>query len=221
MDLIVFGASGHGKVVLDTAFEQGHTVSLVVDDKPACTTLLGVRVVSSEAAEFRELRAFAFVVGIGDNLDRARVFERLLRLGGTPATLIHPRATVSSRATLGAGTVVLAGAVVNAGAAIRENCILNTACSVDHDCVLGPHVHICPGARLAGGVTVAEGTMVGTGAVVIPGRRLGRRCLVGAGAVVIRDVPDETVAMGVPARARVSERVPGTSHQTGNPKLVD
>jgi acetyltransferase EpsM len=206
MSLIIFGASGHGKVVIDAALECGRKVALVADDRPSRETLLGVRVVSSDAPEFRNLGAFSFIVSIGENQARARVYARLLALGGEPATLVHPRAMVSRHATLGGGTVVLAGAVVNAGTVIEENCILNTACSVDHDCVVGKHVHLCPGVRLAGGVLVAEGSMIGTGASVIPGQRVGEWSRVGAGAVVVRSLPARVVAFGVPAR--VSRSLP-------------
>lgn len=206
LPLVLFGASGHGKVVMDAALECGLEVALVADDQPSRQTLLGVRVVSSDAPEFRNLGGFSFVVSIGANQARARVYARLLALGGEPTTLVHPRAVVSRHATLGGGTVVLAGAVVNAGAVIEENSILNTACSVDHDCVVGKHAHLCPGVRLAGGVFVGEGSMIGTGASVIPGQRVGEWSRVGAGAVVVRNLPERVIAFGVPAR--VSRSLP-------------
>jgi UDP-2-acetamido-3-amino-2,3-dideoxy-glucuronate N-acetyltransferase len=47
---------------------------------------------------------------------------------------------------------------------------------------------------------VAAEAHVGMGAVVLEGRKVGRRAVVGAGAVVTRDVPDGCVVVGVPAR---------------------
>ena len=56
--------------------------------------------------------------------------------------------------------------------------------------------------HIAGTVTIGADTLVGTGACVIPGIKIGSRCVIGAGAVVVRDVPDDTQVMGIPARVR-------------------
>ena len=80
------------------------------------------------------------------------------------------------------------------------NSIVNTGASVDHDCVVGDHSHISPQACLAGNVWLGEEVMIGIGAMIVPGRRIGARTVVGAGAVVTRDLPDGVVAWGCPAR---------------------
>lgn len=89
---------------------------------------------------------------------------------------------------------------MNAGACIGRGAILNTGCSVDHDCILGMTVHVSPGARLAGGVIIGEGSWIGIGASVKQLVRIGSRVIVGAGAVVLADVPDGITVVGVPAR---------------------
>jgi len=200
--LVVFGAGGHGKVVLDAALRAGMAVAMVVDDRPQTDRLLGIRVIDAATQEWRELRPFQFVVAVGENADRERIFYQLKARGGVPINIIHPGATVASSARLGRGIAVCAGAVINPGADIGLNCIVNTCASVDHDCVVGDHVHLCPGVHLAGSVTVGSGTMIGTGAVVLPGLEIGKGCVVGAGAVVNRDLPPGVVAFGVPARVQ-------------------
>jgi acetyltransferase EpsM len=101
---------------------------------------------------------------------------------------------------LGAGCLVAAQAVINPGAQIGDNVIVNTSASVDHDCVIEGHVHIAPGARLAGEVKIGCETLIGIGACFKPGLSIGRNCVVGAGAVVLRDLPDHSVVAGNPAR---------------------
>lgn len=197
----ICGAGGHGRVVADAARACGIVPAGFIDDRPHGGELDGLRVLATTDPAWLALKAFSFVVAIGENCIRARIFRRLAERGGVPRTLVHPAATVSPRATLGPGTVVFAGAVVNPGAIVGANCILNTACSVDHDCRVADHAHLCPGVRLAGTVDVGEGVMIGTGAVVIPGRRIGAWAMAGAGAVVVRHVPSARVAIGNPARA--------------------
>ncbi|NPV51911.1 MAG: hypothetical protein HPY71_00095 [Firmicutes bacterium] len=100
---------------------------------------------------------------------------------------------------MGPGTVVMPGSVVNAGARVMEHVILNTCCSVDHDCTIGDFAHIFPEAHLSGNVTVEEGSHLGVGASVIPQKSIGEWSIVGAGAVVIRNVPSRVVVAGIPA----------------------
>jgi acetyltransferase-like isoleucine patch superfamily enzyme len=60
--------------------------------------------------------------------------------------------------------------------------------------------HIAPGAHLGGDVMVGEGTLVGLGASVLPQRHIGKWAVIGAGAVVVKDIPDYAVAVGNPAK---------------------
>lgn len=198
--MILIGAGGHAKVVLDAALLMGTKVEVLLDDNPPATRLWDTPVVRRSGEWSLAVAGKDFLVSIGDDHIRARLFADLVAAGGRPVNVLHPRACVSPRASFGRGVFVAALAVVNPGAAIGDDCILNTSCSVDHDCVLGPHVHVCPGARLAGQVSIGALTMVGTGASILPGVRVGEDCRIGAGAVVTRDVPDHSVVAGVPAR---------------------
>lgn len=139
-------------------------------------------------------------LGIGDNAARLKKAELLGAAGAQLLTLVHPRATVSATATIGPGTVICAGAVVGPNAVIGAACIINTCATVDHECVVCEGVHISPGANLAGRVYVGRGSWVGLGARVLDCVRIGDFTVVGAGAVVLEDLPDNVVAVGVPAK---------------------
>lgn len=186
--MIIYGASGHGKVVADLAHAAGITVTCFADDNDALDSVDGI-MVRHGMTEFRE----PVVIAIGDNATRRRI---ALRLPATFATAIHPTAIVSPRAAIGEGTVVMAGAIVQADATIGRHSIVNTGTSVDHECRIGDFTHLSPHATLCGNVTVGEGTWVGAGATVIQGITIGRWCVVGAGSVITRDIPDCTLVAG-------------------------
>jgi len=83
---------------------------------------------------------------------------------------------------------------------IGKHVIINTCASVDHDCKLEDFVHIAPCVHLAGGVLVGEGSLLGVGSSVIPYRRIGKWSIVGAGSVIVNDIPDHVTVVGVPAK---------------------
>jgi acetyltransferase EpsM len=204
--LIIYGAGGHGKVVIDIARRAAMPVGLLLDDKVTEAEFAGVKVADPQAMHWDALGPFSFLVAIGDNTCRERIFDQLCSRGGVPRTLIHPFSALSPDAQLGRGVCVCAGAVINPGANVGDNCIINTSASIDHDCIVEKHSHLCPGVRLAGNVIVGARTMIGVGASVLPGVRIGEGCRVGAGAVVHRDLPAHVVAVGVPARVQRSLR---------------
>jgi sugar O-acyltransferase (sialic acid O-acetyltransferase NeuD family) len=200
--LAILGASGHGKVVADTAEACGWQVIEFFDDAWPGLSANGIwPVVGTSRDLFGRVQEFdGVVVAIGDNGIRRQKLAELKAVGAELPALIHPSSIISRHAFIGSGAVVFASVVVNAYASVGEGSILNTGCSVDHDCVLGICVHISPGARLAGAVEVGDSSWIGIGACIRQVLKVGSNVIVGAGAVVVRDISDNMTVVGVPAR---------------------
>lgn len=193
--MLLYGGSGHAKVVIDCLLASGLPVHGIFDDNPALSNLLNFPVLGLYKKDY--LRSEEIIISIGNNIIRKKVAQQVEHLFGKT---IHPSALLSTFAAVSVGTVIFHNSVVQAGAFIGKHCIINTAASVDHDCELEDFVHISPHATLSGNVKVGEGTHIGAGATVIQGITIGKWCTVGAGAVVIRDVPDHATVVGVPAK---------------------
>lgn len=201
MRLALVGASGHGKVVAEIAEDLGHEVVFFDDAWPNKKTIGTWNIQGDTRALFNLKEKFeGCFISIGNNQIRNEKQEALIRQGFVIVNLIHPRAIVSRYSEIGAGTVVMAGAIINAFSSIGNGCIINTGATIDHDCILKDFVHVAPGSHLAGDVNVSNCSSVGIGVSVKQGIHIGANTIIGAGAVVISNLPSEAVAVGIPAK---------------------
>ncbi|MCK4392165.1 acetyltransferase [Candidatus Bipolaricaulota bacterium] len=204
LDLLIYGASGHGKVVLDAALRiDRYSVLGVLDDDPSLhgRSLCGVPVIGGfEQLEGDAYRHCRLVLGIGSGKTREHLANRIQHLGYEFVSLVHPYAQIGMGVSLGLGTVVMAGVCINADTTIGNHVIVNTGATVDHDCIVEEFAHIAPGVHLAGNVRVGRLAHVGLGACVVQGVTIGEGSVIGAGAAVTEDVPPQVVVAGVPAR---------------------
>lgn len=204
--IAVIGAGGHAKIVVDTLLSNHQHVSAVYDDNENLwgKTLLGVPI-CGPISKLSELPGHKAIVAIGDNRKRRELAETL---NCHWISAIHPRSIVANSAQIGAGTLVAAGAVIQPDTKTGEHVIINTSASVDHDCRIDSFAHICPNASLAGGVHVGRSSLLGTGSTCIPGIHIGANCEIGAGSVVTRNIPEDSIAIGIPARVLKSNILP-------------
>lgn len=200
--VIVLGAGGHAKVVIELLRASGHEVFGVLDADPAPRTVVGATVVGDDS-RLESLKAegvtHAFIA-IGDNGLRLRLGRKAQKAGFELVNAVSPFARVSPSVRLGAGIAIMAGAVINAESDIRDLAIINTGAVIDHDGLICEAAHVAPGCVLAGDVTVGQRAFLGVGTSVIPGRRIGEDVVIGAGACVVHDIAAGSLAMGVPAR---------------------
>ncbi len=204
--VLVLGAGGHAKVLIEALSAASIEILGVVDPDPTLTgmTVQGVPVLGDDREVLKHPNdAVRLVNGLGSiglPTRRQSLFEQFKAQGYAFATVVHPSAVVATDAQLGEGSQIMAGVVIQPGCRIGMNAVLNTRVSIDHDCCIGDHVHIAPGTVLSGNVSVGKSTHIGTGSTIIQGITVGRHTVVGAGSVLLKDVPSGVTVYGVPAK---------------------
>lgn len=142
-----------------------------------------------------------FVVAIGSPRTRKKVVEKMLAKGPVQfASLIHPLVPMSKSVIIGKGSIITAGCVITTDITLGMHTVVNLLTSIGHDFMAGDYCTIAPHVAVSGHVTVGAGVEIGTGAVLIQGLTLGSGSFIGAGAVVTKNIPENVLAVGCPAK---------------------
>ena len=203
MNIIVIGAGGHSKVVIDALQCAGENVLGVtkLDNNDVLNQPLDIPILGTDAIiEEHDTGQVHLANGL-DGKGREQIFNNWKRHGYHFCQVIHPSAVIASSAHLGEGVQIMAGAVVQSMVTVGDNSLINTKASIDHDCVISKHSHIAPGTTLCGDVHVGERCHMGAGCVVIEGLTIGADVFVAAGATVCRNIASGACVGGTSARS--------------------
>ena len=219
-NVLIIGASGHGRVVMDCV-EQERTYKVVgfLDSyKKKGTLINGYEVLGNERDLpylCERLNIYGLIVAIGDNWTRSLVVKRVQSILPTIKFIsaVHPSAIIGKDVVIGAGSVILPGTIVNTNCIIGNHCILNTNSSLDHDSTMEDYSSLAPKVCTGGNLVLGEFSAICLGTSVIENISIRPHSVIGAGSLVIRDVPSHTLAFGVPARA-VRKRRTGERYLT-------
>jgi sugar O-acyltransferase (sialic acid O-acetyltransferase NeuD family) len=208
--VVVIGAGGHAAEVCSYVVDlrrESPAIRLLgcVDDRKPIGRSGPVEIIgdfSMFETLVRTEPGLRCIVAVGDNATRKQLVSRVDALGRPELwlTLRHPAALVGQDVTIGPGTCLAPGSIVTTRVRIGAHVIVNVKASVSHDAVVGDYVNLNPGAAAAGNTRLGEGCYIGAGATVIDQVSVGDWTIVGAGAAVVRDLPANVTAVGVPAR---------------------
>lgn len=194
-NIVLYGASGHCKVIIDILEMNNEKIFKIIDDNPKYNNILSKKIINSN--EFVISKSHILIICIGNNFIRKKL---AVKLKVKFKKAIHPNALISKYSIIGDGTVVMAGVIINADSKIGQHCIINTGSVIEHDCNIHNFVHVCPNVSLGGGVEIQEGTQIGIGATIIHGIKVGKWAIIGAGSIIIKDVPDFAIVVGNPGK---------------------
>lgn len=210
-DIVVIGAGGFGKEVLWLIDEINKAQSKFnvlgfVDDNPELQRIkiCNLPVFGSlDWLSYKPGLAVCLALGIPDT--KRQVLQRIRNYNLRFPNLIAPNVSSSSYVHYGQGIIVGSGSILTTHISIGDYVLINLACTIGHDVSIGNGVTISPGSKISGCCVIDEYTDIGTGSIIIPGIHIGKEAIVGAGTVVIKDVPERTTVVGNPAREIIKQ----------------
>jgi sugar O-acyltransferase (sialic acid O-acetyltransferase NeuD family) len=204
--MAIYGAGGLGRMVRDILLQEGRVrpaLFLDSDRDKHGEVYDGLPVVGGIEClpELLGQGLAGVTVAIGDNDVRVALAQELQARGAKLISAIHPLAIISPSAQLGEHVIVGPRAIIGVHAIVDAHAIVSAGAIVEHDNRIGMGAFLAPAVRLAGGVVVEELAVLEVGACVVPGRRIGRACLVRAGTIAISDVAEREALGGAPGTA--------------------
>ena len=200
-NLIIVGAGGYAKSVLDSLDHMNFRMMGYIDDvKPRGIDHQGFPVLGNSIDCIENINEYVYFVAIGNNAKRKVWFDKLKKRNLSLINVIDKSALVSHAASIGEGCFIGKLAILNHGSSVGDNCVINTRALIEHGCHVMDHVNVSTNATLNGDVICEEGSFVGSGTVINGQLTIGSWALVGSGAGVVKDGKPHTTVVGVPAK---------------------
>ncbi len=195
-ELIIIGAGGHAKSVIDIleSMNEYKILGLVDNAFELGSEVLGYKVIGNDLdlEKLKSLSKFAFIaIGqIKNPFPRFETYQKLKKLDFDLPTVISPSSIISDKSEIGDGTIVMNGAIINAGAKVGSNCIINSGAIIEHDASIGDNTHISTNSVINGSASVGNNSFVGSGSIIRNNISIGNECIISMGSIIYKNISD-------------------------------
>ena len=206
-DLVIVGTGGVGKETalivedINEISQEWNLLGFIDDNKE----LIGKEINGYKVLGDREFlnnfdKEVYVVIAIADHCIKEELVQYLTNKNIQYATLIHPSVKINRSISIGKGCIIYQNVIMTVNINIGNNVIISPKCGIGHDSIIKDYVSLLWNVNVSGNDIIEEGVMMGSGSTVIQGKKIGKASIVGAGAVVIKDVDIYSTVVGVPAK---------------------
>lgn len=205
--MLIVGAKGFAKEVLEVIHQMNQLENLIFFDdvnddiKGSLYGKFPILKTMKEAKDYFNTTDNRFTIGIGNPVLRKKIYDKFISLGGVFTSTISPLASIGHYGNqIGLGSNIMTGTVITSDVHIEKGTLINLNCTIGHDSIIGKFVELSPGVHISGSCIIGDYTVLGTNACVLPKLAIGKNVIIGAGSVVTKNIPDNCVAVGTPAK---------------------
>ena len=205
--MLIIGAKGFAKEVLEIVNQLDELNDLVFyddvnKDLPALLfSRFPILKTAEEATKYFKKTDNRFTIGIGNPILRKKLYDKFTQLGGEFTSTISPYAHIGNFGnSIETGCNIMTGSVLTNDIVLKKGVLVNLNCTIGHDSIINEFVELSPGVNISGNCTIGAFTNIGTSAIILPKVTIGKNVIIGAGAVVTTSIPDNSVAVGIPAK---------------------
>lgn len=207
-NLIIFGASGFGREVawlaerINNVSQEWNILGFIDDDESLQGKIINNYTVLGKTEDTVRYPDAYYVCAVGSARIREKIINNLKHINPEIkfATLIDPSAIFSQFVSIGEGSIICAHSIMTVNIEIGKHVIINLDCTIGHGAVIEDYVTLYPSVNISGGTRIGKCSELGTGTQIIQSKMVGEYSIVGASAVVIKDIPDNCTAVGIPAK---------------------
>lgn len=207
--VVLIGAGGHSKVVIETILDCNNNYEIVLLDdiynENNPIDVFGFPIIGKFEKIYEhdfQMKYKEVVVALGSSNLRIKWLKSLMKYGYSVPSFVHPSAFLSKSSTVGKGTIILAKSVIQANVKLGDGIIVNSSAIIEHDVEIGLGTHVCPGVTMGGNVKIGSCSWIGIGSTIKENLCIGSNVIIGAGSVVLNDISDNSIVFGVPASTK-------------------
>lgn len=206
-NILIIGAGGFGREVEwlinrinNSNNNQWNLIGYVDDNVQKGTAITKLKVVYNTDELLKLEEKTNVVIAIGNAKVRKLIYNKIKENKNLSfPNLVDPSAIIGE-VDMGIGNIICAGTIATVNIKINNFNIINLDCTIGHDDVLTDFITVYPSVNISGNTTINEVVEIGTGTQIIQGKNICSNVIIGAGAVVVKDIEEEGTYIGIPVK---------------------